>query len=93
MICAQHQNISPGITERTLALRALRQVSALFSPRPGRTRQFAASPFRSIAVIAGAARTSIALHSEATVFKIKEKLSGLLDCFGECQFLENAVHL
>jgi hypothetical protein len=44
--------------------RASRQVLARFRPRPGRTRQIAASPFRSIAVIAGAARTSIPLHSE-----------------------------
>ena len=29
------KDFSPGITERTLALRALRQVSALFSPQPG----------------------------------------------------------
>jgi len=44
--------------------RASRQVSALFGPRPCRTHQFAASPFRSIAVIAGAAGTSIPLPSE-----------------------------
>ena len=31
--------------------------------------------------------------SEATVFKIKEKLSGLLGCFWDGQFLEHAVHL
>ena len=35
MLCAQHQNIPPGFTERTLALRALRQVSARFCPQPG----------------------------------------------------------
>ena len=43
-------------------------MSARFRPRPGRTHQFAASPFRctATAVVAGAARTSVSvpLHSE-----------------------------